>query len=77
HDAQYTDDEYADKTGWGHSTFTQAIAFAELVRARTMVTFHHDPAHSDEFLDHVMAAFRSDIVDVVPGMVGASFDVKN
>ena len=51
HDTQYTDDEYGARVGWGHSTMRQAIAFGEMAGVGTLVTFHHDPEHSDEWLD--------------------------
>jgi phosphoribosyl 1,2-cyclic phosphodiesterase len=51
HDAQYTDEEYGDRVGWGHSTIDDAVAFAVLVGARRLVAFHHDPNHDDDFLD--------------------------
>lgn len=58
HDAQYTDDEYATKVGWGHSSVTAAIAFADLVGARRLVAFHHDPTHDDDFLRTSMLGLR-------------------
>ena len=58
HDAQYTDEEYAMKVGWGHSTFEHVLAFAELVRARHLVTFHHDPSHTDTMLDEKAEEIR-------------------
>lgn len=54
HDAQYTDEEYADRVGWGHSSLTQAIQFATLARARHLLAFHHDPAHDDATLDRLI-----------------------
>jgi ribonuclease BN (tRNA processing enzyme) len=47
HDAQYTSAEYAERIGWGHSSFDDAVAFADLVRARRLALFHHDPSHDD------------------------------
>ena len=58
HDAQFDDDEYRDRQGWGHSSITQALAFAELAEVRHLVTFHHDPAHDDEMLDRMYAGAR-------------------
>lgn len=55
HDAQYTDEEYADRVGWGHCTLGSAVAFAHLSGARELVAFHHDPAHDDDFLDAFFA----------------------
>jgi phosphoribosyl 1,2-cyclic phosphodiesterase len=51
HDAQYTDAEYADHVGWGHSSLSQAISFASMTTAGRLLLFHHDPLHSDEDLD--------------------------
>lgn len=75
HDAQYTADEYADRVGWGHSSFEHAVAFAEMAEARKMVTFHHDPSHSDDFIDKAMRQAVSPSVEVIGGKVGATFDI--
>ncbi len=51
HDSQYTDREYVDRVGWGHSSMRHTIEFARLARARKLVFFHHAPEHDDEELD--------------------------
>ena len=51
HDCQYTDDEYPEHVGWGHSALDHALTFARRVEARRLLLFHHDPLHSDDFLD--------------------------
>ena len=51
HDCQYSDAEYPDHVGWGHSALSHALAFARRVEAERTLLFHHDPLHSDEFLD--------------------------
>jgi phosphoribosyl 1,2-cyclic phosphodiesterase len=51
HDGQYTDAEYPDHVGWGHSALSDTLAFARRVRSRRTMLFHHDPLHSDDFLD--------------------------
>ena len=56
HDCQYTDEEYPDHIGWGHSRMSDALTFARRVEAGKVMLFHHDPLHSDEFLD----GFRRD-----------------
>jgi phosphoribosyl 1,2-cyclic phosphodiesterase len=53
HDCQYTDQEYAGHLGWGHCPVSDALAFARRVAARRLLLFHHDPLHSDEFLDRI------------------------
>ncbi len=51
HDAQYTDEEYADRVGWGHTSISQLAKFVEMAEVRRLVTFHHDPSHTDAMLD--------------------------
>lgn len=51
HDGQYTNDEYPPRMGWGHSKLSDVLAFARRVDAERLVVFHHDPLHSDDFLD--------------------------
>jgi len=53
HDCQYTDEEYPDHLGWGHSSLTDALTFAHRVEAERTLLFHHDPLHSDDRLDVV------------------------
>jgi phosphoribosyl 1,2-cyclic phosphodiesterase len=47
HDAQYTEEEYGARIGWGHSTVDAAVAFCSAVDAQRLVLFHHDPDRSD------------------------------
>jgi len=51
HDCQYSDEEYPEHVGWGHSALGHTLAFARRVEAERTLLFHHDPLHSDEFLD--------------------------
>ena len=51
HDCQYSDDEYPDHVGWGHSKLSDTLTFARRVEARRLLLFHHDPLHPDEYLD--------------------------
>jgi phosphoribosyl 1,2-cyclic phosphodiesterase len=53
HDAQYSEDEYAARVGWGHSSVADAVAFARAAGARRLVLFHHDPGHSDALLEEL------------------------
>ena len=46
HDCQYTDDEYPARFGWGHSSVSQAMDFAERCEARCTLLFHHYPSHN-------------------------------
>ena len=73
HDAQYTSREYEQRVGWGHSTFNHALSFAELAGVRRLVTFHHDPAHSDLLLDQIADRIHSTRhlpFELLPGKAG-------
>ncbi|MDQ6812103.1 MAG: MBL fold metallo-hydrolase [Actinomycetota bacterium] len=51
HDGQYTDGEYPDHFGWGHSAISHTIHFADRCQPRRTLFFHHDPYHADDQLD--------------------------
>lgn len=55
HDAQYAQNEYQDHVGWGHSSIGHALAFADMVGARTLALFHHDPLHDDAVVERLTA----------------------
>jgi phosphoribosyl 1,2-cyclic phosphodiesterase len=54
HDGQYTQEEYDQRVGWGHSSTEQAVTFARLAKVRRYIMFHHDPTHSDDQLDRML-----------------------
>ena len=56
HDAQYTSDEFAVKCDWGHCTIDYAVWLAAEAGAKQLALFHHDPSHTDERLDSLVAA---------------------
>ena len=56
HDCQYTDAEYPEHYGWGHSSLSDALTFAHRSGAARTLLFHHDPHHTDEDLDALGAA---------------------
>ena len=58
HDSQYTDGEYGEHVGWGHSSIPQAFAFARSAGVRRLVTFHHDPDRTDAELDEILEQAR-------------------
>jgi phosphoribosyl 1,2-cyclic phosphodiesterase len=58
HDAQYTEEEYRARVGWGHSSVGDAVTFARIAGVRRLVLFHHDPRHSDSDLDDLLGRAR-------------------
>lgn len=70
YDATYTDAEYSHpkfpKVGWGHSTWQEGVKVAKAAGVKQLVIFHHEPNHSDDFLDEmgaqVQAAYPGSVV---------------
>jgi phosphoribosyl 1,2-cyclic phosphodiesterase len=75
HDAQFTVGEWADRSGWGHSTVEYAVLVAHKAGARRLALFHHDPAHDDEQIDRMTddarrAAGQSGLIEVLAAAEG-------
>ena len=72
-DAQYTDEEYKTRNGFGHSTLDKAMVIAKECMARNVRIVHHDPRHNDQVLkslenkvkdEHVMFARRGEKIEL-------------
>ena len=59
HDAQYTVEEYPQKTGWGHTPAEWAVDYGMAAHARRLALFHHDPLRSDDALDELVEVCRA------------------
>ena len=56
YDSNFTDEEYEQRVGWGHSTWREGVRLAEAANVKTLALFHHDPSHDDERMDAIGAA---------------------
>ena len=63
HDAQFTRKEYMQRRGWGHSSMDDSGLFASLVAAKQVLFTHHDPSHTDSFLEGMLASFKQNPVN--------------
>lgn len=67
YDSMYTDEEYSNpkspKVGWGHSTWQEGARVAQAAGVKHLAVFHHEPNHSDDFLDKV----EEEVKEVSPG----------
>jgi phosphoribosyl 1,2-cyclic phosphodiesterase len=54
-DAQYTDDEYDTKVGWGHPRASTVVDLACQAGVRRLALTHHDPMHSDREIDVIVS----------------------
>lgn len=61
-EAQYTDEEYLTKRGWGHSTFTDALESAHEAGVKQLALFHHEPMHDDDAMDRILDQCRSEML---------------
>ncbi len=59
-DAQYTDEEYPEKVGWGHSSVPVLLDIASQAKVKQLAIFHHDPQHTDKFIDELWIKNRSE-----------------
>ena len=58
-DTQYTDDEYTDHIGWGHSSLSSVVSLALDANVGKLLLFHHDPNHTDEMIDKMVERARA------------------
>jgi diguanylate cyclase (GGDEF)-like protein len=63
HDAQYTDDEYKQRVGWGHSTAEYAVDVSLSAGVKRLALFHHDPTHDDGEMQAMEEAARARVRD--------------
>ena len=59
HEAQFTNQEYFRKIGWGHSSLSNACLLAKLARVKRWLVVHHDPEHDDAFLESKLMLTRN------------------
>jgi len=63
HDAQYTNEEYRSKIGWGHSTIEYTSDIAMAAGVPRMALFHHDPAHDDATMGRLEQLARDRVAE--------------
>ena len=79
HDSQYTTAEYGEHVGWGHSAIAQTLEFAKATGVKRLVTFHHDPGHSDVMLDGLFEEARAQCrlsFELIPGTEGLTLQLN-
>jgi diguanylate cyclase (GGDEF)-like protein len=63
HDAQYTEDEYRGRVGWGHATPDYAVDVCLAAGVKRLALFHHDPTHDDTQMATIEATARKRVAD--------------
>jgi phosphoribosyl 1,2-cyclic phosphodiesterase len=79
HDSQYSEEEYEQRIGFGHSSLQHAFRFATASQVKHFVPFHHDPTHDDDTLDRLFEEAIQEAqptYKVTPGHEGLTLDVR-
>ncbi|MBI4626142.1 MAG: MBL fold metallo-hydrolase [Verrucomicrobia bacterium] len=71
-EAQYTNEEYRSKIGWGHSSLSNACVLAQLANVKRWIVTHHDPLHDDDFLDQKLNTTKE-----VARVIGHPMEVRH
>ena len=59
HDAQFTDEEYTSRVGWGHSAMSDFVTYLAAAAPKRAIMFHHDPTHADGQLETMLAGIQT------------------
>src|SRR5262245_12057075 len=62
HDAQYTNEEYPTKLGWGHSPADYVTDLAHAAGVSRLFLFHHDPLHDDDTIKRIEDTQRARVI---------------
>jgi len=60
YDSTYTEEEFPDRKGWGHSTWNEGMKLCREAGAKQFAVFHHDPDHDDAFMADIERQVREE-----------------
>jgi phosphoribosyl 1,2-cyclic phosphodiesterase len=75
HDSQYTEEEYPNHVGWGHSSIHHVITLAKRAGVKQLLPFHHDPSHTDVFLDSLFIPLNTPELRVIAAGEGTTITI--
>jgi CheY-like chemotaxis protein len=64
HEAQFLNDEYPAKIGWGHSSLSNMCLLTKLAEIKTWIITHHDPEHGDILLQNKLNLTRFILAEI-------------
>lgn len=53
YDTNYTNEEYEQRKGWGHSTWQKAVELAKEANVEKLILYHHDIFRTDEEIEEI------------------------
>lgn len=67
-DGQYTDEEYLEKVGWGHTSLSLIHKIAHQAGVKNLIIYHHDPMHTDSILEDLSHKYMNQYESLTPAM---------
>jgi ribonuclease BN (tRNA processing enzyme) len=58
-DGMFSEEEYPARVGWGHASIPAVMEAAAKAEVKQLAVFHHDPQHSDKYLDDLWVKYRT------------------
>jgi len=75
YDCTYTEEEFADYRGYGHSTWQQGVRLCRAANTKGLAIFHHHPGRSDDLLDAMEGAARAEFPGAFAARDGLSIEI--
>jgi len=71
HDTQYTEKEYKNRVGWGHSTYKHTISQAIRAHVKKLALFHYSPEREDSEIDDFAELVKKfKVIEIFPSYEG-------
>jgi len=74
YDSTYTEEEYPNFEGWGHSTWQEGVRLSKDAGVKNYAIFHHDPSHDDDFMDNVERDAKKTFADAFVAKEGMEIE---
>jgi len=74
-DAAYSQNDYKNHVGWGHSTVAHGVEFSKKAKCKCMLFSHFAPKYSDEELDSWQEHFCGDEIKYILAREGLEIEV--
>lgn len=70
YDATYTEEEFPDRKGWGHSTWKEGVRLAKAAEVKRMALYHHEPSHDDSIVRDIEVLAKHEWTNVFAAREG-------
>lgn len=74
-DAMFTPEEYEKHLGWGHSSWLHAVDIVKKAGAKKLILFHHDPSHSDDFMEKMESRVKKEFRETIAAREGLCLQI--